>query len=228
MAKDIWHRSDLQQDTTRKEKGKGKDFRGKGKGKGKFKGKDNFKGSKGKEKGKGVTWFQNKDGNPQAIADGIRQAGRLRSGHSQRGQRNLLLQPLHRPAQGINMFTSKTMPIQGIQSRTHACHVNTVSLKVFSVGTNRWNIYSTWYDLSVKFDTRAAIHVCPWWFGAQFPTYVTKRHFGTVGADGTPIPVHRIRTISVFKMLPDTGVAVGIALTACDVQEPIISFSQML
>ena len=120
------------------------------------------------------------------------------------------------------------MPSQGIPFRTRAFHVLTVSLKVFSVGTNRWNIYSTWYDLSVKFDTRAAIHVCPWWFGAQFPTYVTKRHFGTVGADGTPIPVHRIRTISVFKMLPDKDVAVGIALTVCDVQEPIISFSQML
>ena len=67
------------------------------------------------------------------------------------------------------------------------------------------------------------------WFGEQFPTYASKTHSGTEGADGTPIPVHGIRTICLlFKMLPAKDVAVGITLTVCDAQEPIISFSQML
>ena len=77
------------------------------------------------------------------------------------------------------------------------------------------------------FDTRAAVHVGPWRFGQQFPTYEWGKHSGTVGADGTSIPVHGVLTI-FFKMLPDTDEAVGATFTVCDVQEPVVSFGQML
>ena len=119
------------------------------------------------------------------------------------------------------------MPSQGIPLNTHASHVLSVSLRIFSVGTINCHTNSPWYDLSLGFDTRAAIHVCPWRFGEQSPKYESQGHSGIVGSDGTPIPVHGIRTI-FFKMLPDKDVEVCITFTVCAVQRPITSFRQML
>ena len=36
------------------------------------------------------------------------------------------------------------------------------------------NAYAMWkpkYDLKIMYDTGAATHVCPPWFGSEFPTY---------------------------------------------------------
>ena len=36
------------------------------------------------------------------------------------------------------------------------------------------NAYAMWkpkYDLKIMYDTDAATHVCPPWFGSEFPTY---------------------------------------------------------
>ena len=77
------------------------------------------------------------------------------------------------------------------------------------------------------FDTGAAIHVCPWCFGAQFLTYEWKGNSDIIGADGTSYPVHGIRTV-FFNMTPRKDEAIGITFTVCDVHEPISSLSQML
>ena len=97
---------------------------------------------------------------------------------------------------------------QGIPLKTNAFYVLSVSLKVSSVGTNKWTRHSTWNDLNLMFDTGAATHVCPWRLGKQFPTYESKGHSGIVGAERIQNPVHGIRTI-FLKMRPDKDVAVG-------------------
>ena len=51
------------------------------------------------QKEREFTRFGNKDGILQAIADGRLHVGPLKSGHSQRGHRSLLLHPLHLQAQ---------------------------------------------------------------------------------------------------------------------------------
>ena len=80
-------------------------------------------------------------------------------------------------------------------------------------------------NLRLMFDTGAALHVCPPWFGDYFPTFsdIDQR---IVGPDGTGIKNYGLRTV-YFKMLPDMPGSVGVTFTVCDVQEPILSFSQM-
>ena len=113
---------------------------------------------------------------------------------------------------------------QGIPFRTNAFHVLSCSLQILSIGTPRWNKYISNSDLSLMFDTGAAIHACPLWFGAQFHTYKWKGHSDIIGAERTSIPDHGVRTI-FFKSLSDKHEAVGITFAVCDVQEP---FRQML
>ena len=78
------------------------------------------------------------------------------------------------------------------------------------------------------FDTGAALHVCPWWYGRQFPTYMSPGQQVT-GADGRFIQVHGIRTIYLdFKLESGEYWVLGFTFTVCDVKEPILSFSKLL
>ena len=63
--------------------------------------------------------------------------------------------------------------------------------------------------------------------GKDFPAYPLTRTSSIVRANDTSIPVHGVRTIYV-KILPYRDDAVGITFTVCDVQELIVSFSQMM
>ena len=84
------------------------------------------------------------------------------------------------------------------------------------------------YDLRIMFDTGAAIHVCPPWFGDEFPTYNCQGPRPRLhGANGSNIKVFGIRTI-YFKLLKNSEIPVGITFVVCDVKEPLVSFSQML
>ena len=56
---------------------------------------------------------------------------------------------------------------------------------------------------------------------------VVWRSISHIQIDGTSIPIHGFRTI-FFNMLPDKNEAVGITFKVCDVQEPVLSFSQIL
>ena len=51
------------------------------------------------------------------------------------------------------------------------------------------------YEIKMMFDTGAATHVCPWWFGEQITTYKYKGpELNLYSATGASIPVYVIRT----------------------------------
>ena len=92
---------------------------------------------------------------------------------------------------------------------------------------NHWNVFAGGSDISLMFDTGAALRVCPLSFGEEFPTYQWQGHSGIVGADGPSTRALGILTI-VFRLLPDKDGSVGITFALCNVQEPSITFSQVL
>ena len=81
------------------------------------------------------------------------------------------------------------------------------------------------HGLKLLFDTGAAAHVCPSWFGEQYPIY-SDPNLKVQGADGTEIQVHGLRTV-YFKMIPDGAHPIAITFIVCDVHQPILSFSQL-
>ena len=63
------------------------------------------------------------------------------------------------------------------------------------------------------FDTGAAIHVCPWWFGNSCPTY----HYDGLpiaNADGTAIKVYGLRTV-YFQMTESKDDVVALTFLVC-------------
>jgi len=75
------------------------------------------------------------------------------------------------------------------------------------------------------FDTGAAIHVCPWEFGEHFTTY---QYYGPplLNADGSPLKTYGLRTV-LMKMTDNDQFVSAMTFTVCDVQEPLLSFSQL-
>ena len=133
----------------------------------KSKGKDNFTCSEGKGNGKGV----------HVVSGNGRKSSSDRGWKSSGWTTQEWSQPVEAPQPPVSSDASRSagpstttysphaMPLQGVPLETNACHVLSVSPKLFSVGTNTCNKYSDLCNLSLMFDTGAAIHVCPWWFG---------------------------------------------------------------
>ena len=93
---------------------------------------------------------------------------------------------------------------------------------------NQMSSSFTWYlnnfkkqSIRIMFGTRATLHVRPWWFGEYDPTYKCNGASNTVGADGTLIETHGVRTI-YFNMTEDKYGAIVITFAVCDVQEAIL------
>ena len=83
--------------------------------------------------------------------------------------------------------------------------------------------------MRIMFDTGAALHVCPWWYGEQFPTFNASENITIVGASGKPIQVYGLRTIYFrIKLLKGDFLEVAFTFVVCDVTEPILSFSKLL
>ena len=80
------------------------------------------------------------------------------------------------------------------------------------------------HGLKLLFDTGAAAHVCPSWFGEHYPLYVNP-NLRVQGADGTEIQVHGLRTV-YFKMVPEVTHPIAITFIVCDLNQPILSFPQ--
>ena len=79
------------------------------------------------------------------------------------------------------------------------------------------------------FDTGAALHVCPLWYGAEFPLFTGPSQMTVTTADGTDIRVHGLRAVYfTFEAKDGQEVAIGITFTVCDVTEAIVPFSKLL
>lgn len=79
--------------------------------------------------------------------------------------------------------------------------------------------------MRTRFDTGAAIHVYPPWSGEDFPvTETNQRETSTSGAD---IKVYATKTI-FLRLNESPACCFMVALLACDITTPILSFSQLL
>ena len=75
-------------------------------------------------------------------------------------------------------------------------------------------------------DPGAALHVCPLWFGAEFPLATRDAEMSVTTADGTEVQVHGLRTVYfAFETVDGRELSLGITFTMCDMLEASVSFS---
>ena len=81
--------------------------------------------------------------------------------------------------------------------------------------------------MRIMFDTGAACHVCPTWYGREFeifkPNYILPY---ITNANGERIRTYGMRT--VFLKVVEDAPTIAITFTVCDVTEPIISFFELM
>lgn len=79
--------------------------------------------------------------------------------------------------------------------------------------------------MKIVFDTGAAIHVCPFWFGENFPMTETTQK--VMSASDAEIKGYSRRAAPLmFKESPDCCLMT--MFLVCDVTTPILSWSQLL